>query len=178
MRKMIVAAVTAALTLALAVPALGGTPSWAQAAKPSDESIVDIATGDAYGDSFNVLVAAVSRAGLVPLLDGNRQLTVFAPTDAAFEAAFNASEGVIIGLINDGALDGQLGNILGYHVTDGRRISKSVLGAPTYRMLNGDLLTQGELVAAGLLSAPVLVDIPASNGVIHVLTENVLMPTG
>lgn len=173
MRKMIVAAVAAALALALAAPAIAAKPSWADAAKPGGQTIVEIAVGS---DDFDVLVAAVSRAGLVPMLNGKGAYTVFAPTDAAFEATFNAHEADIIGLINGGALDAELGDILGYHVMNGRRHSNSVLAAKSYQMLNGDQLTQSELAAAGLLSAPVMVDISASNGIIHVLTEGVLLP--
>ncbi|MDX1468690.1 MAG: fasciclin domain-containing protein [Acidimicrobiia bacterium] len=171
MRKMIVAAVAAAMTLALAAPATAGKPSWAEAAKPGDQTIVQIALASS---DFDVLVAAVSRAGLVPLLNGDGDFTVFAPTDAAFEATFGASEADIITMINDGDLDGALGNILGYHVTEGRRTSKSVLSAGQFQMLNGDKLTLGELVTAGIdLGAS---DISASNGIVHVLTAGVLLP--
>ena len=169
MRKMTVAAVAAAMTLALAAPAIAGKPSWAEAAKPGDQTIVQIA---AASTDFEVLVAAVSRAGLVPLLNGDGDFTVFAPTDAAFEATFGAPEADIIAMIEAGELDGALGNILGYHVTEGRRTSKSVLAAGQYLMLNGDTLTLDELIAAGLVAA----DISASNGVIHVLTAGVLLP--
>ena len=172
MRKMIVAAVAAALALALAAPAVAAKPSWAEAAKPGDMTIVEIATSPANADSFNVLVAAVSRAGLVPMLSGKGAYTVFAPTDAAFEATFGASEAAIIGLINAGSLDNDLGEILGYHVMDGRRHSNSVLAANSYQMLNGDKLTKSELVDAGVVPA----NISASNGVIHILTEGVLLP--
>ena len=169
MRKTTIAALVAALTLALAAPALAGKPSWAEAAKPGDRTIVEIAVSN---DDFDVLVAAVSRAGLVPLLNGEGSFTVFAPTDEAFEQTFSADENAIIGLINAGALDAQLGDILGYHVTEGRRTSKSVLAANKYQMLNGDKLTKSELVAAGVVPA----DISASNGIIHVLTDGVLLP--
>ena len=169
MRKMTIAAVAAAMTLALAGPAIAAKPSWAEAAKPGDRTIVQIA---ASNPDFNVLVAAVSRAGLVPLLNGDGSFTVFAPTDAAFEAAFGASEAEIIAMIEAGELDGALGDILGYHVTVGRRTSKSVLAAGQYQMLNGDKLTKSELVAAGVVAA----DISASNGIIHVLTAGVLLP--
>lgn len=169
MRKMIVAAVSAALALALAAPAVAAKPSWAEAAKPGDQTIVQIAVGSS---DFDVLVAAVVQADLVSMLSGKGAYTVFAPTDAAFEATFGASEDDIIGLINAGALDAQLGDILGYHVTNGRRTSNSVLAAKSYQMLNGDKLAKSELVAAGVVPA----DISASNGVIHVLTEGVLLP--
>jgi uncharacterized surface protein with fasciclin (FAS1) repeats len=64
-----------------------------------------------------------------------------------------------------------LTNILLYHVTEGRRISKSVLAAPQYQMLNGQTLTRDTLTAAGIKAT----DISASNGVIHVINA-VLLP--
>jgi uncharacterized surface protein with fasciclin (FAS1) repeats len=64
-----------------------------------------------------------------------------------------------------------LQNILLYHVTEGRRISKSVLAAPQYEMLNGQILTRDTLAAAGIAK----VDISASNGIIHVI-NHVLLP--
>lgn len=169
MKKMTVAAMVAALTLAVAAPAVAHKPSWAEAAKPGNQTIVEIAVAS---PDFDVLVAAVSRAGLVPMLNGAGAFTVFAPTDAAFEATFGASEADIIAMIEAGDLDAALGDILGYHVTEGRRTSKSVLAAGQYQMLNGDALTIAELVNAGVVAA----DISASNGVVHVLTAGVLLP--
>jgi uncharacterized surface protein with fasciclin (FAS1) repeats len=171
MRRLTIMAVSAALALGVfAAPAMAKSDA-AAGAKPGSASIVDIVVSNP-GGNFDVLREAVIRAGLVDLLSGGRQLTVFAPTDAAFETTFGASEATIIGLIQAGALDGALGNILGYHVTEGRRIGTSVLAAPRYAMLNGDTLTRAELVAAGVVAA----NISASNGVIHVLTEGVLLP--
>ena len=41
--------------------------------------------------AFDVLQAAVVRAGLVDALNGRNQLTVFAPTDAAFVSTLGAA---------------------------------------------------------------------------------------
>jgi uncharacterized surface protein with fasciclin (FAS1) repeats len=67
--------------------------------------------------------------------------------------------------------DGALADILLYHVTNGRRTSRSVLAAPRYQMLNGDRLTRGELLDAGVVAT----NISASNGIIHVI-GSVLLP--
>jgi uncharacterized surface protein with fasciclin (FAS1) repeats len=166
MRKLTAVLIAGAMTVAMAAPAMA-RPS--DGAKPGTETIVQIASAN---PNFNVLVAAVVRAGLGDALSGRTQYTVFAPTDRAFELTFGASEADIIGLINSGGLDGSLTDILLYHVTGGRRIGTSVLAAPRYSMLNGDTLTRGELVDAGVNAA----NISASNGVIHILTEGVLLP--
>jgi uncharacterized surface protein with fasciclin (FAS1) repeats len=170
------AAALLALTIA-AAPALAANPG----AKPGDSTIVEIVL--APDGEFDALQAAVIEAGLVGALSAKRQSTVFAPTDAAFVSTFRAvlgndtlSESDVIGFIESGGVDtafgeGALADILLYHVTSGRRTSTSVVHAPQYRMLNGDTLTRGQLLDAGITA----VDISASNGVIHVINW-VLLP--
>jgi uncharacterized surface protein with fasciclin (FAS1) repeats len=144
-------------------------PGYAAAARPGSSSIVDLVVAD--DGEFDVLQAAVVRAGLVEALSGGTQLTVFAPTDAAFVSTLGAgSEAEAIAAVNSLPVD-VLTNILMYHVTEGRRQSRSVLAAPEYEMLNGGTLTRDELVAAGIAQT----DISASNGIVHVINA-VLMP--
>jgi uncharacterized surface protein with fasciclin (FAS1) repeats len=149
-------------------------------AKPGSQTIADIVL--ANDGEFDVLQAAAAKAGLVGALDGRRQLTVFAPTDAAFVNTFEGllsttlTEQDVIDFIDAGGVDAAFGNgaladILLYHVTAGRRTSSSVLAAPGYRMLDGQTLTRGQLLASGVIQT----DISASNGVIHVI-GSVLLP--
>ena len=63
------------LTAGAAVPAVAGPPE--------RTTIVDVASNS---EDFEILTAAVTALGLAATLDGNRQFTVFAPTDAAFIA--------------------------------------------------------------------------------------------
>ena len=170
------AAALMALTIAVA-PALAANPG----ARPGDSTIVEIVL--APDGEFDALQAAVIEAGLAGALSASRQLTVFAPTDAAFVSTFRAvlgddtlSESDVIAFIASGGVDmafgdGALANILLYHVTNGRRTSTSVVHAPRYQMLNGDSLTRAELIDAGIAA----VDVSASNGVIHVI-KWVLLP--
>jgi len=167
-RIAIVAAITAAVTLTFSAFAQG-KPAHAAAAKPGKSTIVQIVLQP--DGEFDVLQAAVIRAGLVSALNGKGQYTVFAPTDAAFIATLGvADEAAAIAVVNDLPVDA-LTNILLYHVTEGRRTSKSVLAAPQYEMLNGETLTRVELAAAGIAAT----DISASNGIIHVI-NSVLIP--
>ena len=146
-----------------------GKSSVAKAAKPGTSTIVAIVL--ANDGEFDVLQAAVVRAGLVDVLNGKRQYTVFAPTDAAFIATLGAAdEAEAIAAVNALPVEA-LTNILLYHVTAGRHTSTSVLAAPGYRMLNGERLTRDELAAAGIEAT----DISASNGIIHVI-NSVLIP--
>lgn len=144
-------------------------PDSAAAAKPGSMTIVGIVLR-ADGE-FDVLQAAVVRAGLVDALNGTKQYTVFAPTDAAFVTTLGvADEAAAIGAVNSLDVD-TLRNILLFHVTNGRRNSTSVLAAPGYVMLNGEKLTREQLSAAGIATT----DISASNGIVHVI-NHVLMP--
>lgn len=136
---------------------------------PSDgETIVDVAVA---ADDFDVLVAAVEEAGLVDALSGNRQLTVFVPTDEAFE---NLADKLGVELADLLELP-NLADILLYHVTSGRRNSQSVVNAPKIEMLNGDHVAVDGTVLNDGQAEIVATDIGASNGVIHVI-DGVLLP--
>jgi uncharacterized surface protein with fasciclin (FAS1) repeats len=140
----------------------------AAGAKPGDTTIVGLVLAE--DGEFDVLQAAVIRAGLVDALNGKTQYTVFAPTDLAFVTTLGvADEAAAIAAVNALPVP-QLTDILLYHVTHGRRNSNSVLGAPRYQMLNGDSLTRTELTAAGIGAT----DISASNGIVHVNTRGLL----
>jgi uncharacterized surface protein with fasciclin (FAS1) repeats len=121
---------------------------------------------------FDVLQAAVTRAGLVEVLNGPGQYTVFAPTDMAFVKTLNvADEAAAIAAVNGLPVE-TLKDILLYHVTSGLQNSTSVLAASSYQMLNGDELTRADLTAAGIATT----DLSASNGIVHVI-NSVLLPS-
>ncbi len=152
-----------------ATPEAAVRPASAPAAKPGPMTIVGIVL-QADGE-FDVLQAGVVRAGLVDTLNGKRQYTVFAPTDAAFVATLGvADEAAAIAAVNSLDVD-TLKDILLFHVTHGRRNSASVLAAPGYAMLNGQKLTREQLSAAGIAAT----DISASNGIVHMI-NHVLLP--
>lgn len=139
-------------------------------AKPGPLTIVGIVVQD--DGEFDVLQAAVIRAELVDALNGTTQYTVFAPTDQAFANAIGGgSEAAALAAVGTMDIDA-LTDILLFHVTNGRRISASVLGAPQYQMLNDKTLTRAQLSAAGIEK----VDLPASNGIVHII-NGVLIPS-
>jgi len=131
-----------------------------------------IAVNEATGE-FDELIAAVSRAGLVGTLDGNRQFTVFAPTDAAFAELYAA---LGVSGVNDIPV-GTLRKVLLHHIVPGERFSADVLGATRIRTLNRDFLTPSVAGGAAFIDgARILIpDVDASNGVIHVI-DHVLVP--
>ncbi|MGM0397741.1 MAG: fasciclin domain-containing protein [Halobacteriota archaeon] len=135
----------------------------------AEDTIYDIAAGN---DAFSILVAALEETGLDGVLDGNGQYTVFAPTNAAFAALLDDLEISADELL---ARD-DLKEILLYHVTNGRRYSPSVVNAPKIRMLNEQTVTVDGTVLNGDVNLITdLVDIEASNGVIHAI-DGVLLP--
>lgn len=160
---------SASLTAPGVGESLDAKPGHAAGAKPGSLTIVGIVL---QGDGeFDVLQAAVVRAGLVDALNGTTQYTVFAPTDQAFVTTLGVvDEAAAIAAVNALPLEA-LENILLYHVTEGRRNSASVLGAPRYEMLNGQTLTRATLSAAGIAAT----DVSASNGIVHVINA-VLIP--
>jgi len=168
-RLLTIAALAAALTLNSV--SFGVQPDAAKAAKPGTTTIVGLVL--APDGEFDVLQAAVIKAGLADALNGNGQFTVFAPTDAAFTSLFNMDEATLIDTINafSPADVSWLTDILLYHVVNGRRISTSVIAAPQYETLLGNYLSRDELLAAGIAAT----DISASNGIIHVIND-VLLP--
>ena len=116
------------------------------AIKPEERtSIIDVALDvNAATGSFDILIGAVLAAdeAIFNTLDGNGQFTVFAPTDAAFEALFGRPEADILAYltsIEDGSeAQANLTGILLYHVARGNREAAEVLSSDQIRMLSGD----------------------------------------
>jgi len=165
--------------------------------KPSDKNIVEIAVEtNATLREFDYLLAAVGcltdadgNNPVVDLLTGEDKYTLFAPTDQAFEnlqSALGIAEPApeLTCAVDDLFGEGTLLAVLAYHVTDGRRFSNSVFNKNNPKMiemLTGDyIVTSPDLTiadGAGQTAAPVLplVNINASNGVIHVI-DTVILP--
>lgn len=141
-------------------------------------TIVDVA----IENGFDTLVAAVQAAGLVDALsDPDAELTVFAPTNEAFEAAL-AELGITADeLLADTEL---LTAILTYHVIEGVVDSAAAIAAD-----GTDVATlQGATIAVSVVDGGVVltdqvdrtanvtaVDVAASNGIVHVI-DNVILP--
>lgn len=133
------------------------------------------------------LVAAVKAAGLVEPLSGKGPLTVFAPTDAAFDALPAGTVDTLLKPENKGKLTG----VLTYHVVpgrlDGMALKEQVRaggGKAELKTLAGGTLTVAmngprNLVVmdeAGNTAEIATYDVYQSNGVIHVV-DHVLLPS-
>jgi uncharacterized surface protein with fasciclin (FAS1) repeats len=120
----------------------------------------------------------LGETGLAATLDGKRQFTLFAPTDAAFAAL---PEGTVAFLLSPGqkALGyPALTNILLYHVAPGERFASDVLSSSKVRMMNksfaaveGATIDGAPISGAGIPGS----DLDASNGVVHVI-DKVMLP--
>ena len=140
-------------------------------------TIADTAIG--YDDgttTFKTLVAALTAGELAATLGGPGPFTVFAPTDAAFAKIPKATLDSLLLPANKA----QLQTILKYHVVSGAPVyAKDVApgpvttlsGAVTISVTGSDV----ELDAGGGKAKIILTDLPASNGVTHVI-DTVLLP--
>ncbi|GAM54551.1 transforming growth factor-beta [Vibrio ishigakensis] len=136
-------------------------------------TIVDAAVADG---NFTTLVAAAEQADLVETLsDPDAELTVFAPTDAAFEKFLTENNLTADELLGNP----DLADILTYHVFAGEVDAATAIGlaGSTIEKVNGDnsaLSLSGEnlLVNTATVTAT---DIITGNGIIHVI-DAVLVP--
>ena len=136
---------------------------------------VNIAMTAAATTIHSSLVAALGVANLVDTLSGSEEYTVFAPTDEAFAAA-----GINLADYNTDDEIAALADILLYHVVAGTVMSTDLSeGMSTVAAANGDDLmihvTSAGVMVGTEMANVVLADVPASNGVIHVI-DKVIMP--
>ena len=155
------------------------------AAQDEPGTIADIvvASSSAETPEFTVLLAAVQAAdpAIIALLSNpDANLTVFAPTDAAFAAALEALGVSAEELLGNTAL---LNQVLMYHVVPGRFDAAAVTaldGALLGTTLNETALAvslDGESVKINDATV-VAADVAASNGIVHVIDAVLLPPMG
>jgi uncharacterized surface protein with fasciclin (FAS1) repeats len=138
-------------------------------------TIVDIAGGT----DFTTLAAALTRVGLIETLQGEGPFTVFAPTNAAFDALL--TELKIDGL--DNVSDAQLTEILLNHVVSGKVLSTDLTAGYVNTLATGAQQTKVSLLVdltAGVkLNDRAIVttaNVNADNGVVHVIDKVLLVP--
>ena len=153
--------------IASAVPAQN-TSSCASSASHESRDIVAVAN---EAGAFKTLLTAAKAAGLVDALKSEGPLTVFAPTDAAFD---KLPKGTVAKLLKNPK---KLAAILKYHVVPGRVAAKQLVKKDFVTTLNGQsfrVMTSKKSV--GIDGAKVVkTDIEASNGLIHVI-DSVILP--
>ena len=147
---------------------------------------MDIVANASNSPDHTTLVSAVQAAGLAETLQGPGPYTVFAPTNAAFDAL---PVGTVDGLLEPDSKD-QLTSVLTYHVVEGSLDAAAL--TQQIEAGNGEArlttVAGGELVAKANPAGGVTItdaqgntanvttaDLRSSNGVIHVV-DKVLMP--
>jgi pentapeptide MXKDX repeat protein len=165
-----------------AVTTMGDNPMVGGAAMFADKDIIDNAVNSA---DHTTLVAAVKAAGLVETLKGDGPFTVFAPTNAAFEAL---PAGTVETLLKPENKD-MLTKILTAHVVPGRMTAADLTNGLTGKQFNnlqtvsGDALSVQKTASgkvyvfdeSGNAFEVTTADVMQSNGVIHVV-NGVLLP--
>jgi len=164
MRTHLLAALTIASALACPVTGTAQHPS-------RNPSIPQVAR---TAGQFTTLLAAVDAAGLTETLLGRGPFTLFAPTDDAFARLPN---GTVQELLKPENRE-KLRTILTYHVIAGRvtaaqargvRSAETFAGQSVRISTSGDQLRINDAVVR-------IADVPASNGLIHVI-DRVLLPS-
>ena len=142
-------------------------PAGAQQTK----DIVDTAVA---AGSFTTLAKALAAADLVATLKGPGPFTVFAPTDEAFAKLPPATLNNLLKPENKAMLR----RVLTYHVVPGTVMAGDVVKVSSAKAVSGDTLpitVDGSTVTVDKARV-VKADIPASNGVIHVIDTVLLTP--
>lgn len=139
---------------------------------PSNQS-KSITTLVSENANLSLLKAAVVRAGLAETLSANGTLTVFAPDNAAFQAAGLGTEAAINAVPAD-----DLKKILLYHVLSEKYMSGSIPSATTELNTAASIKTYVTKNSSGVFvngAKVTMADVNAQNGVVHVINK-VLMP--
>jgi len=158
----------------LAVGSAGTAFAGPKGQGPKGPTIVDVAAFvNSQSGEFETLIAAVNAAdpAVAATLTGGGQHTVFAPTNAAF-AALGLNPTNLCLLSTD-----DLTKILLYHVARGNRDPGEVTSSDTIRTLLGARLEQANGVLKDQLGRSadiVMPNVPAANGIIHVINAVVL----
>lgn len=133
------------------------------------QTIVAVASSN---DNFSTLKAALEAAELTDTLAGQGPFTVFAPTNAAFEALGKEK---IEALLKPENKD-QLIKVLTYHVVPGQVMSADLKSGETKTVEGGEVTVTVKDGKVKVNNAQVTqADVKASNGVIHVI-DTVLLP--
>ena len=154
-----------AMIVSICTLALAGPKS-----SPVNKDIVDTAVA---AGSFQTLAKALQAADLVATLKGPGPFTVFAPTDEAFATL---PAGTLDELLKPENKE-KLRAILTYHVVAGKIPSTNVVTLSSAKTINGQevkiSVANGNVMINN--ARVVKADIPASNGVIHVI-DAVILP--
>lgn len=170
MRKVFVSVLAASVLAIGAVSAEATVPASAAQPTTADKNIVQTAVA---AGQFKTLVMLAKRAGLAGALTGEKKLTVFAPTDAAFRKVPKVT---LNKLLRNRA---QLRRVLLYHVVAGEVEAAQMVQLRSVKTLAGPsvrIQVSGGSVFLNRSTKVVKTDVAASNGTIHVVNRVLLPP--
>ncbi|MFF0074955.1 fasciclin domain-containing protein [Streptomyces sp. NPDC005494] len=130
-----------------------------------------VATAASNNAELSTLASAIKAAGLVDTLNDSKDITVFAPTNAAFEKIPKADLDALL------ADQDQLTKVLTYHVV-GETITQKELADGNFKTLEGSNLTtsgSGDSFTVNDSAKIVCGGIPTGNATVE-LIDTVLMP--
>ena len=152
------------------LPATNGVVHSLDAALLVDETVADVAIDNGFG----ILVAAVIEARLLPALTNPfAELTVFAPSDAAFTTYITNSGITAADLLANSAL----ADILLYHVLGSEEMSGDLTNGLVATLNGADVLvdiTSGVMINDATVE---LADVNADNGVVHAIDKDLVPGT-
>lgn len=158
-----------------ATPTIVATPTSTPTVVAS-ENLGQLAQAASNQGQFTILTKAVQAAGLSQYLTQQGSYTVFAPTDAAFNAL---PKGTVDNLLKPENKQ-KLVQLLSYHVVPGT-ITAGQLKAGTVKTVGGNSVqvSLNNSTNAILINDARVVqaDIPATNGIVHVV-DKVILPPG
>ena len=153
--------------------ALLGTVALAPVAVQAQAPTKDIVETAVAAGTFTTLAKALTAAGLIETLKGKGPFTVFAPTDAAFAKLPPATLSALL------ADKKKLAAVLTYHVVPGTVLGAQVVGMSEATSVQGGkiaIMVMGGKVMLNHSATVTATDIPATNGVIHVIDTVILPP--
>ena len=143
-------------------------------AATSSQNLGELAQAASNQGSFTILTKAVQAAGLTSNLTGEGPYTVFAPTDDAFNAL---PTGTVDNLLKPENKT-KLVQLLSYHVVPGRITSSQLKSGNVKTVAGSNVAVSVSASGVTVNKAKVVqADIPASNGVVHVVDKVILPPS-
>ncbi|MFV2198230.1 fasciclin domain-containing protein [Nocardiopsis sp. LOL_012] len=131
-----------------------------------------VATAASDNPDLSTLVSAIEEADMVDTLNSAEDITVFAPTNEAFEAIPQEDLDALL------ADQEQLTNVLNYHVVEGKQ-DPTALESGTFTSLQGEDITtegSGEEYTVNGEAQVVCGNIQTSNATVYMI-DGVLMPS-
>lgn len=123
-----------------------------------------------FNDNFTTLIEAAAKANVVDVLLNTPNLTIFAPDNSAFETS---------GIVPANLDSETLATVLTYHVVGSKVLSSEIPREAS--TVNGEALFFSLIPEGNFINGNIeikTVDIESGTGVVHVIDQVVLPPTG